>query len=83
MVPVFVSLAHVRKWPRWAELLLLGAGLLFLAADQGGSQPYGMLALPVLALYNGQRGKANLKYFFYIFYPVHLAVLLGIAWLVR
>ena len=81
MVPVFVSLAHTRRWPRWAELLLLGAALLFLAADRGGNQPYGLLALPVLALYNGQRGKANMKYFFYIFYPVHLAVLQGIAWL--
>ena len=81
MVPVFVSLAHVRQWPRWAELLLLAAGLLFLAADLGGNQPYGLLAVPILALYNGQRGKANLKYFFYIFYPVHLAVLQGITWL--
>ena len=83
MVPVFVSLAHVRQWPSWAELLLLGAGLLFLAADLGGTQPYGMLSLLILVLYNGQRGKCNMKYFFYIFYPVHMAVLQGIAWLVR
>ena len=83
MVPVFVSLAHVRKWPRWAEMLLLGVGLLFLAADLGGIQHYALLSIPVLLLYNGQRGKVNMKYFFYIFYPVHLVVLQGIAWLVR
>ena len=82
MTPVLVSLAQIRKWPRWAEMLLLGAGLLFLAADLGGIQHFALLSIPLLLLYNGQRGKWNLKYFFYIFYPVHLAVLQGIAWLV-
>ncbi|MBR2423120.1 MAG: hypothetical protein IKB09_12360 [Oscillospiraceae bacterium] len=83
LVPVLVSLAHIRQWPRWAELVLLGAGLVLLGADLGGIQHYALLSVPLLLLYNGQRGKANLKYFFYIFYPVHLAVLQGIAWLVR
>ena len=64
-------------------VLMLFAGLLFLAADLGGVQYYSLLAIPLLLLYSGKRGKANLKYFFYIFYPVHLAVLQGIAWLVR
>lgn len=30
--------------------------------------------VPIL-MYNGERGKTNLKYFFYIFYPVHFIVL--------
>ena len=64
-------------------VLMLFAGLLFLAADFGGVQYYSLLAIPLLLLYSGKRGKANLKYFFYIFYPVHLAVLQGIAWIVR
>ena len=83
MVPVFASFAHLRKFPPWASVLLLGAGLVLLGADIGGIQHYALLALPLLLLNNGQRGKCNMKYFFYIFYPVHLAVLQGIAWLVR
>ena len=82
MAPVFVSFGFLRKFPRWASVVLLGADLLLLGAELGGLQHYALLALPLLLLYSGQRGKANLKYFFYIFYPVHLAVLQGIAWLV-
>ncbi|MEE0867469.1 MAG: TraX family protein [Clostridia bacterium] len=39
------------------------------------TQPYSLLSLPVLALYNRQRGKYNMKYFFYIFYPLHISIL--------
>ena len=39
---------------------------------------YSLLAIPILLLYNGERGKVNMKYFFYIFYPSHLALLEGI-----
>ncbi len=40
--------------------------------------PFLFAALPILLLYSGKRGKAKLKYFFYIFYPLHLALLEGI-----
>ena len=83
LVPVLVSFAQIRKFPRWASVLLMGVGLVLLAAEVGGIQYYALLALPILLLYSGKRGKANLKYFFYIFYPVHLAALQGIAMLVR
>ncbi len=38
-------------------------------------QLFGLLALPLLLLYNGRKGKFNLKYLFYIFYPTHLLAL--------
>ena len=84
MTPVFAAFSQGKgKTGSKLPVLMLAAGLVLLGADLGGIQHYALLAVPVLLLYNGQRGKANLKYFFYIFYPVHLAVLQGIAWLVR
>lgn len=38
-------------------------------------QIYSLLVIPLLMLYNGKRGKLNLKYVFYVFYPLHLAVI--------
>ena len=38
-------------------------------------QWFALLALPLLLLYNEKRGKARLKYLFYIFYPTHLVAI--------
>lgn len=84
MTPVFAAFSQGKgKTGSKLPVLMTAVGLIFFGADLGGVQHYALLAIPLLLLYNGQRGKANLKYFFYIFYPVHLAVLQGIAWLVR
>ena len=66
------------KKKRIADIILIG-GLLLLAADTGSVQYWSLLALPLLLCYSGRRGKGNLKYFFYIFYPAHLVVLEAIA----
>lgn len=42
-------------------------------------QFYGMISCVFILLYNGKKGKLNLKYLFYIFYPLHMVILYAIA----
>lgn len=82
MMAVFASVPMLfKKADRRWSVLALGVGMLPLAFSMGAWQFWSFLAIPLLLLYNGQRGKWKMKYFFYIFYPTHLALLQGIAWL--
>lgn len=89
MLPVFASLFQTRRGApgnsrldrKEVHVLCLGIGLVILSQALGGVQIWSLLSLPLLLCYSGQRGKADLKYFFYIFYPAHLALLQGLQWL--
>ena len=82
MVPLFAAAPHsTRLDSKYASIAALGVGLLILAFSLGGWQIWSLAAVPVLLLYSGQRGKWRMKYFFYIFYPTHLAALQVLAWL--
>lgn len=56
-------------------LLPLGA-LTFMVFPMGSSA---ILSFVLMCLYNGKRG-LRLKYFFYLFYPVHLLLLHALRW---
>ena len=42
-------------------------------------QFYGMISCVFILLYNRKKGKYNLKYLFYIFYPLHMVILYASA----
>lgn len=71
ILPVLFYMGKDRR-----QRLLLGLAVLALLSVRVGTiQWLCLLSVPLLALYNGQRGKYRLKYLFYIYYPLHLAVL--------
>lgn len=78
MLPLFVYAGK----DKFQKLFYAALGLLLVAADFGGGQWYALFALPLLAMYNGKRGKIHMKNFFYIYYPVHLVVIYLISYII-
>lgn len=55
------------------------AGACLLSWVFGGTEFFAVFGIIPIILYNGKRG-LRLKYFFYLFYPIHL-ILLRVAWI--
>lgn len=61
------------------DIVAFGLGVLLLCLSIGHNQWWAMLSVPLLALYNGQRGTHRLGWLFYLYYPAHLVILYAIS----
>lgn len=83
-VPMFLSVA-VSIFALWFvqyRVVYLLIGREFLLADAIESclmELHGILAFPLIFFYNGKKGKQLPKAFYYLFYPVHLLLILIIV----
>lgn len=76
-VTIFMSKTKIQK----LTMLTVMLGLLW--AVSANIQGYALAAVPLIALYNGERGRLKMKNFFYVFYPAHLAAIYVIRLLIE
>ena len=78
LIPVVIYFA-----PTAYRLPAMTLAMIPLCASYGGVQWYAYLALVLLLLYNGQRGRAKMKNLFYIYYPAHLVAIYLMGFLLQ
>ncbi|MBQ8322203.1 MAG: hypothetical protein IJX92_07555 [Clostridia bacterium] len=89
IMPAIVSIFDFKDMdaPKWLarldciplRVLCLGVAIVIMAIIKGATFVWcALLAVPLLLLYSEKRGKWKMKYFFYLFYPLHLVALEGI-----
>lgn len=71
LLPVLIYFAR----SKWEKLGMLTLGLVMLGFSYGWAQWFALATVPLLMLYNGQRGKHAMGMVFYLYYPVHLVVI--------
>ncbi len=92
-VPAFMAIAHLLNtdYSWWGVMLIFLfyafkdnklMSALFAGASMllyGGTEKYAVLSLAPILLYNGKKGR-SMKYFFYVYYPLHILVLCALRY---
>lgn len=71
LIPIMCYFTENRRRKIWVFAL----GLIALSVYYGGIQWYCLLAIPLVGMYNYRKGKANIKNFFYYYYPAHMCLI--------
>ena len=71
MLPVLIYNMKTKR----GKLIVTAGALLLLTLTNGLWHIFNLCSLPLLYFYNGKKGKAKLKYLFYIYYPLHLVII--------
>ncbi len=75
---ILLPLAAVIGKDKDHRVVLFSAGIVLFCLASVRYIPFvwvALLDIPLLFLYNGKKGKHDFKYGFYLFYPIHLAIL--------
>ena len=74
LLPLFAVISVQKE--KQLPLFFIGLVLFnIVMAEQLSYTWYSFLSIPLLLAYNGKRGTRRLKYFFYLFYPLHFAAI--------
>ncbi|MDO5563846.1 MAG: TraX family protein [Eubacteriales bacterium] len=76
LIFVFYIFRYDKMW-----MFVFAFIICFLSSFIGNNYGAAVLALIPIALYDGKRGAKLPKYFFYIFYPLHLFILYLMVWI--
>lgn len=78
MLPVLATISD----NKYIKLVFFAIGLVFLSFGYSSLQLFSLLSILLLLFYNGTRGKYNIKYLFYIYYPLHISLIYLIKFLI-
>ena len=87
MTPVVLYVAkkylYGTKWCIYVQVLILAILIVIRAVSMHLPVIYfALISIPLILMYNDRRGRWKMKYFFYLFYPIHFIILYLIAMLI-